>query len=677
MHILEVMIAGLMVVGAIVAVSSLNSNLERSQQGPESVQGDKAQELLATLQALPATNTSVHYSQGLEESIVQHLAGDVEPLPERLRNHHSTAHRMLLQMGGRNHIVVGPEEIPSRDVPHGASAFWFSELGQTLVRPSVSHLDTQMDAQFELLPAWVDRVADPPGHSYEVDLQFSDPELNGSSTFFQRLPLSGQEPLAMTPSDWVVSETQVTNADGTMYEWDVNLNLASTGDGSSVWLGGGDVFEVVAPAGWDLVLPEDEDWALESNLDDPVWLLEYTGRPLRAVDEEAWFNLTLERSTDLGVDHHEVLRVRSAALAGGEVSLVLTPDSSSRPLPGLVFVSQPSPLPLSGTLPMVFTVTNPTDDPVTLDGFSVRFSQGHQFKHEPSGWSRVAQEDGTVLYTLDTAPTVWAHDATTLELPVVVEDTGEGDNVKPTSAPVLEYLGPGPQQPPLRDGLLPNGDDPPPRMVSHPSGDAGLYTAWLPDEDEGPGVHTVRVGHSASDGVPPGVGTFTRLDVDTNGFLPGLQEARHGMRLDIDDASLAPGDDLWVSMSTAGLVEFLQANEDELTGEPVRLEVRSGDLLGHVTGDPDNVTTKQWALADMTAGMQVDTKATFGRSALLGPVLVDAKWVIPTVDHGEVDLNFLGHALRFEDDRQVTPVFFNAHLQFWLPEARGAWQADT
>lgn len=679
-HILEVMIVALMVVGAIVSVSTMNANVSEAGRRTDSVQEDKADELLSTLRGLPATNTSVHYTDRLEEMIVQHMAGGDDALPTKLRNHHATEHRMMLQVEGRNHLVVGSREIPSGDIPHGGSAFWYSELGQTLIRPTVSHVEPGMDAQFELLPAWIDRVAKPPGHAYEVDLEFSDPDLDRASTFFHRLPLADQHPLILEPTDRVVDASHIINGEGTHYEWDLELKLAPLAAQTSTWLGTGQTFEVLAGQEWDLSLPDEEeaDWVLTSDADDPVWILEYAGRPQRGPDTEAWLNVTLERPTHEAVTHHEVVLLRSGSSQGGEASVVLTPDSPSGSLPGLVFTSQPSPFPVTESVPLVFTVTNPTGSSVTMDAFSVRFSAGHQFKQEPAGWSRLPQDDGSVTYAWDSPASIAAHDAITLELPVQVENGDEGDNIKRGVPPVLEHLGPGELDPPLRDGLLPDEDGVPPlRSVSHPLGDAGVYTAWLRDEDREAGPHTVRVGHVAEDHVPPGAATFTQNGTGSSGFLPDLQQARQGMRLAVNEATFTADEDLGLTFSTAGLVEALQDHSGALTGEPIRLEVRAGDLLGQVNGNPENVTVEQWDLSQMTPGMEVDLNLAFSRSTMQGPVLVDAKWVVPTVDHGEVGLNFLAHALRTDGSRTVTPVFFNAHLQFWLPEGRGAWEVDV
>jgi hypothetical protein len=675
------MIVGLMVMGAVVAVGAIHSGQQDIKQAREWSQEDRAGDALGALRGAPATNTSVYFSHRLEQLIVEHLSGDSDRLPGVLRAHHPADHRLVLQTAARDELVLGPTHLPVEEAPHGASALWRSGLGHTFIRPVISHHDIEMDAVFELLPVWMEQVKTPAGHGMEVRL-VDGHGVERSVVHHHRLPIPGQEPLLLEPRSpagalrWVVQESDVTN--GTKYDWYVHVNIQPAGDKDRVWLPQGRSFEVVPPSGWELGVL-DADWDMVSVGDGPVWRLDYRGSPMWG-DQEGWLNLSLTRSSAEELLRHDWLTVRSASHVGAEATQVLVPSSGVRQGPVMVAASMPSPFSSQEVLPVTLTVMNPGPEPVDLSGLQVAFARGHQFLHEPSDWER-SEQGGSVVYTYaGPSVVVAAGGADVLVLPVQVEDEEGGDNVQRDLAPVMEYLGEGKLVPPVRDGLLaPHqmgaGYE---RVMGAVHGDRSFVAALGAMGLEN-GTHTVRVGHSAEDRVPPGVGGFERFNDDSDGFLPDLQEVRLGMGLQAgEDATLRPGQPLEVVLNAGSLGSFLLDNSAMLDGDPW-LVVEAGDLMGMLSGRPDVVVEdhENFTVGTLMDGYSWQRELVFPRTAQPGPVIVEATLVVPTVDHGEVRLHLMSHVLRAGTSSPMVPVFFTAHLQFWFASGGDDWAAGS
>lgn len=663
---------GVMVAGAVVAMSALNNSLDDPEDAHARHQEDGARDVLDALLGLPPQNTSVHYSHRLEEVMVQRLAGDERALAQLLRQYESAEHRLELQVGARNYPVVGPSQTSAGAVPTGDSAFWHTRMGSMLMAPTVSHHEPGMPIQFDLLPVWMDRVATQPGHPALIDASFSPSGgglWNHSSTVHYRLPVDGGgHPLQVTPHTpggqpgHVFSEGSVVN--GSDYDWDIRFKLEPVEAGQEgVWLDPGDRFHVITSASWHAPVLLDEDWALVSAAEDPSAMVEYTGRPIRD-GGETWLNLTVNRPVGDGLAHHEVLRLESGSSSGAQIRVVLTPGSVDEALPVMVHPSLASPLSVSSSSPLELTVTNPGDASLSLESFDVRFpSMAHQFKQQPGSWSLSYEGADAVFSYTGSAVTISAGGAQTLSLPLKVEKA-EGDNVRGGLPPLLEYLGPGHMDPPVRDGPLSSGSgDDSKRAFSFAHGPTGGQTAWLDGADLGDGTHSVRVGGQGT--MPPGRGAFQWSNDPSDGLLPELQKARHSMAMQVSPGAVAPGEEVTVTLDSGRLVAFLEDPQwsGALVDDSVTITLRAGDLIGHLTGQSDVVETAQF-----TPG-EFDTLEpwvlSFPNSALLGPVVVSLEVDVETVQHGAVSLNFLGHTVRSDAGDQVVPMFAYAHLQFW------------
>jgi hypothetical protein len=660
------MIVGLLIAGAIVAVSTMQSPQQETAGVRE---GERlAADFLALYAALPPQSTDKNYANRLEELIVEHLAGRDQTLSNLLAAHGLGSPRLYIDADGRTLHVYGQASPPGSGGSTGTSTFWHSTMGTTILSPTMSLHNTSMPIVFDVLPVANHRLPAPSGIPYvvEADLSADGFEARTAATFYARAPVEDQSPVLIEPVSGgivrhVYSEAEVQGGSG--YSWTLRFRITPAPPVDRQWLDDGTFMRLEVPRGWDVALEDPSNWTRVNGAESPYWLIQYEGRSFRG-SGTAWMNATLSRPLDVPIRHHEHVTLRQHAPGYTVASAVLTPTAATREVPAMISLSQPGPLPVDGPVEIRFTLTNPSGAPVDVDRFEAVFPALHQFRHEPADWTRT-ESSGKARYAYVGATiTIPAYGASTLTLPMRMEKN-DGDN-RPVMRPIIvEYLGEGALSPPHRDGQLePAPGEEVPFFVALPRGEAGRYLAHLSADGLAAGVHTARIGGDATSRIPAGAAGFTVTDASAAALLD-LQEARHSMTIAIDKSRVRYGDGLNATLEMGTLGDFLAAAP--LADETLRVRVTGSDLVSHLSGRPQYTKTTTHNAADFVDVDPFPIPAP--KRVLPGVFVVTVDVTIDLIDVGPVDLRFVAVSFRTAEGLNVNPAFLSAHLHYLTPSS--------
>jgi hypothetical protein len=587
-HVLEVMIVSIMIVGAVLAVSQMNAHSGQDTQ-LITVHHDETETILENLKGLPSTNQSIGFTHRLEEKIVQYMRGDNTDLDDYFRTRGpGDPHRFLFQQEDNQTVVIGPQESP-RTVPSTGSVDWVSLLGTTIIQPSLSHHTPNTPIHVQALPTWINRIPLASQNHYQVTLtlEIDDPDTSQPKTHTHtthhpyRMPHRDQNPLMIQfiQDDEVRHHQALTHQPGLFdplnHTWQVNTRLQGTPGANGTWLTNLETLRVHIPPGWALMdSHEIGPWAVLEDSTPRLQRLSYHGPPLRGL-ETAWLNFTLQHESIKPPLHPQALHVQQERRTWSQATLLLSPPivaHQAHQMPITLYASQPNPLPYKqhSMSEIRFTVQNPSPHEATLTGFQVQFPEGFRVQGQGGPWNHHYEGwPDPRVYNLSDTITLQGHEATDIVLPIQARQL-DGDQKPQPLPPVLDFTGPA------------GATD----VATVLQGPLGIYEAWLPPATTGlPGDYAIKAHPNEVYQVPRGSGAYT-YQVVADPVIERLQQARSTMQVETSPFRAALDDPLLVTIDTGELFGVLR-ELPTLSEDRVKVKIEAGSLFSHLIDHPD------------------------------------------------------------------------------------------
>lgn len=583
---MEVMVVGIMVAGATVAMASLQDGAPK--RPAEDVVGDQGEvcSFLSTYGAWPSANDTVRFGSKLDELGVQSMNGESNELYHRLQSQWlGTGARLTYQHHNEQIVVYGPEHPPQGPV-QACGRLYDAEWGASLVRTGMSHYNPNQAIDLQVLPLLAGGPLERIGMPYEVTVRMEDGEDRSYYEYTYgniRLDAGDPPPVNMTFLNAVGDpklEQDVsvlvprTDDEGLVNVWQVNINLTSDqATAGEVWWRD-HILRMQPPAGWEFdAIDPVNDWDLiaEPGVDTPL-RFKYRGERVSGPDAGIDVTVNLTRLATDTIANAEVLSVWAEGMRTSNNHLVLSPGAGLREEPFGIYVSKSEPYTSTDWSPFRVHVVNPRGDAYDVREVTVVFPEHrYQFKNLdpadlPEPWTMDLGEDGRVTFTWADDVEVGAGKSRVMELPLKV-DKREGMAEQVFEAPLVKaYDDDG--------GYLFS-------LVGDPMGRPGQYRFVLPPRLAGD--YTVKVADAGADGAPPGQGEY-KVQVDAAGLLDEVQTARYTMGLESWPRVHGEHEPVTLALETGDLLGVLRSM-DAVAPDSVKINVTATDMWGYLSGD--------------------------------------------------------------------------------------------